>query len=190
MRFLVENFLKGCLVLVPTVGALYVVYFMFITIDGLLPFDAPGVGFVATLAAVTALGAFTSNVIGQRIFRLFERLLVRVPVVKLIYRAMRDFVAAFVGERRSFDQPVLVDLSDASGCPQAMGFATTDDLGRFGLSEHIAVYLPQSMNFAGHLIVVPSARVRPLDVDPTEFMAFVVSAGVVRGRPTLRPPAD
>lgn len=188
MRFLVENFLKGCLVLLPTVGALYVVYALFTTIDGLLPFDAPGVGFVATIAAVTTLGALTSNVIGQRLFHYFERLLVRVPVVALIYRAMRDFVGAFVGERRSFDQPVLVRLSASDDAPRALGFATTDDLGHLGLHGQVAVYLPQSLNFAGHLLVVPAGQVRPLDVDATEFMAFVVSAGVVRGRPSVLPP--
>ena len=46
------------------------------------------------------------------------------------------------------------------------------------LEGHVSVYLPESYNFAGNLIVVPRERVRPLDADGAEFMAFIVSGGV------------
>lgn len=188
MRWLVQNFLKGCLVLVPTVCALYAVYFLFLQIDGLLALPVPGLGFVVTIAFVTALGVFTSNVIGGRIFHAFERLLVRVPIVKFFYRALRDFAEAFVGDRRSFDRPVRVRLTNDVDGPSGLGFITTEDLGRFGLSGCVAVYMPQALNFAGNLLVFPVERVEALDVDPTEFMAFMVSGGVVTNRPSMLPP--
>jgi len=190
MRWLVQNFLKGCLVLVPTVTALYAVYFLFVQVDGLLQLPLPGMGFVVTIAAVTLLGVFTSNVIGGRIFHGFERLLVRVPVVKFFYRALRDFVGAFVGDRRSFDRPVKVRLTSDPDGACALGFITTEDLGRYGLSGSVAVYMPQALNFAGNLLVFPAERVEALDVDPTDFMAFMVSGGLVRTRPSVVPPPE
>ncbi len=189
MGWLIQNFLKGCLVLVPTVTALYAVYFIFLKIDGLLALRVPGLGFAITILFVVLLGVFTSNVIGRRIFQAFERLLVRVPIVKLIYRALRDFVEAFVGDRRSFDRPVLVRLTAYPDGPCGMGFITTEDLDRFGLTGRVVVYMPQALNFAGNLLIVSKERVDPLDVDPTEFMAFMMSAGVVRSRNSMLPPA-
>ena len=48
----------------------------------------------------------------------------------------------------------------------------------YGLADHVAVYLPQSYNFAGNLLLFPSEQVQPLDMDSAEVMAFLVSGGV------------
>jgi uncharacterized membrane protein len=186
MRFLVNNFLKGCLVLVPTVVTIYAVYFLFVRLDGLLQLPIPGLGLLATLTLVTAIGVLTSNVVGRGLFGIVERLLKRVPLVNLLYRSLRDFVAALVGEQRSFDRPVVVELGD--GGARAFGFVTRDDLASFGVPGYQAVYFPQSINFAGHLLLFPRERVTPLTVDNAELMAFIVSGGVVGHRPSLAPP--
>jgi len=67
--------------------------------------------------------------------------------VKLIYTSLRDFMAALVGERRSFDRPVLVSLDEHDQL-KAVGFITREDLALLGLRDHVAVYMPQSINFA------------------------------------------
>jgi uncharacterized membrane protein len=177
MKTLVKNFLRGCLLVVPVVVTLYALYFVVHTVDGLIGLRVPGVGFAVVVALVTAIGAVASNVIGKRLLELPDKVLARLPFVKLIYTSLRDFMAALVGERRSFDRPVLVSL-DAAGELKAIGFITRDDLSALGLAAHVAVYLPQSINFAGQLLLVPRTRIQPLTIPPAELLPMIVSGGM------------
>lgn len=177
MKQLIRNFLHGCLVVVPAVVSLYVIWLVFVKIDGLLGLRIPGVGFVVTIGLITAIGAFSSNVIGKKVAKMADAWMSRVPLVKLIYSALRDFMAALVGEKKSFDRPCVVSLS-ADGAVRAFGFITRDDLSSWGLAGHVAVYFPQSINFAGQLGLFPRARVEPLAVDASQLLPFIVSAGV------------
>jgi uncharacterized membrane protein len=177
MKTLVKNFLRGCLLVVPVVVTLYALYFVVHTVDGLIGLRVPGLGFAIVVALVTAIGAVASNVIAKRLLELPDKVLARLPFVKLIYTSLRDFMAALVGERRSFDRPVLVSL-DARGELKALGFITRDDLSALGLSAHVAVYLPQSINFAGQLLLVPRTRVEPLAIPPAEILPMIVSGGM------------
>jgi uncharacterized membrane protein len=71
------------------------------------------------------------------------------------------------------------------------GFVTRQGLGALGFPTHVAVYLPQSYNFAGQLIIVPSDQVEPIDVPSGELMTFIVSGGVSGlgvGQSLLPPP--
>ncbi len=177
MNALVKNFLHGCLVIVPATVTVWVVYVVFEKVDGLLGLRIPGLGFVLTLVLITLVGALTRNVVGKRLVGLQDRVLARLPLVKLLYTSLRDLVAALVGERRTFDRPVVVTLS-ADGALRAFGFITRDDLSHFGLDGCVAVYFPQSINFAGQLAVVPRARVQALDVPPSQLLPFIVSGGI------------
>jgi uncharacterized membrane protein len=177
MNSLVKNFLHGCLVIVPATVTIYAVYFVFEKVDGLLGLRVPGIGFALTLVLITAVGALTRNVVGKRLVALPDRVLARLPLVKLVYTSLRDLMAALVGERRSFDRPVLASLS-ADGAVKAFGFITRDDLAHFGLDGYVAVYFPQSINFAGQLALLPRARVTALDMPPSQLLPFVVSGGM------------
>ena len=81
------------------------------------------------------------------------------------------------GDKKSFDKPVLVTLSPGSNI-QAVGFITKESLQNIGHADEMAVYLPQSYNFAGNLIVVPKDQVSLLEADSGDLMAFIVSGGV------------
>jgi uncharacterized membrane protein len=98
-------------------------------------------------------------------------------VVKLLYSALKDLLNAFVGDRKSFNTPVMVELG-ADRTVRVLGFMTCERFDDPQLAGHVAVYLPQSYNFAGHLVVVPRERVKPIDADGAQFMAFVMSGGV------------
>jgi uncharacterized membrane protein len=177
MNTLAKNFLHGCLVVVPATATIYVVYFVFEKVDGLLGLRIPGLGFALTLLLITAIGALTRNVVGRRLVGLPDRVLARLPLVKLVYTSLRDLMAALVGERRSFDRPVLVALGEG-GALKAFGFITRDDLSQFGLDGFVAVYFPQSINFAGQLAVVPRTHVQPLEMPPSQLLPFIVSGGI------------
>jgi len=67
------------------------------------------------------------------------------------------------------------------GSAKAIGFVTRKDLSMFGLMDHVAVYFPQSYNFAGHLLVFPREQVKPLGMESSDVMTFIVSGGVSGG---------
>src|SRR5690606_33591343 len=137
----------------------------------------PGLGIVVTLVTLTLVGFLSSNVLGATLVELSERLLKRVPLVTLIYTSIKDLIDAFVGERRRFAEPVSVQLS-ADGSVRALGFVTRKRLDALGMPEYVAVYFPQSYNFAGNLVLVPANSVTPLAVSSSEVMTFVVSGGI------------
>lgn len=177
MKKLTRYFFEGLLFLVPLVVTLYVLWLVFTKIDGLFRFSTPGLGFVVTLATITVVGFIASNFFTKWIVQVVDNLFRRVPLVKMIYSALKDLVAAFVGDKKSFHQPVTVELMPGSNV-LVIGFITQETLDQFGLSDRVAVYLPQSYNFAGNLIVVPKNQVTPLEADSGQVMTFVVSGGV------------
>lgn len=180
MNDMARNFFEGLLILVPVVTTLYVAWLVLQTIDGLLNIPIPGVGILVTFSLITLTGRYASTVFVQKILDMMEGVLVRAPFVKLLYTSIKDLIAAFMGEKRRFDQPVLVSLSPR-GYGEAVGFVTRTDLEFLGLLDHVAVYFPQSYNFAGHLLVFPKEQVRPLEAESSEVMAFIVSGGVSGG---------
>ncbi|HWP58300.1 MAG TPA: DUF502 domain-containing protein [Candidatus Acidoferrales bacterium] len=179
MNKIVKSFFEGLIVLVPMVVTVYVFYLTFVKIDGLLNLPIPGLGFLVTIVLVTLVGMLASNLVTKRLFDALEGAFTRVPLAKLIYSSIRDLVGSFVGDKKTFDRPVLVSLDPAGGV-KAIGFVTKDSLEFLGLSDDVAVYLPQSYNFAGNLLVLPKDRVMPLEAHGSEVMAFLVSGGVAR----------
>jgi len=188
LRDLPGYLLRGALITGPLVATVYVLYFIFRTVDDFLPIGIPGLGLLLTMLLVGLVGYFSSNVIGSGILESLERFLRRVPFVKLVYSSIKDLINAFVGDRKSFDKPVLVRLGP--GDVRVLGFVTRESLVRLGLPDHVAVYLPQSYNFAGNLVIVPGDAVQPLAVPSGELMTFIVSGGVSGfgvGEPMLLP---
>ncbi|MDW8362904.1 MAG: DUF502 domain-containing protein [Myxococcales bacterium] len=176
MQTLARGFLHGLLVVVPAAGTLYVLYAAVRWIDDLVGAPVPGLGVALVVVGVTAVGLLARNVLGRTLVRWAERLLASVPVVKLLYGALRDLMGAFVGERRGFERPVWVDLG---GGARALGFVTCRRFDDPALDGWVGVYLPQAYNFAGHLVLLPAERVRPLDAEGGQLLAFVMSGGLL-----------
>lgn len=177
MRKIGQYFVGGLLFLAPVVITVYVVFLLFTTIDGIFSFELPGAGFLFTVGLITFVGFVTSHLLAHRLLLLVDRLFSRLPLVALLYASLKDLVNAFVGDKKSFNKPVEVAL-DADHKIRALGFITRDDLQSLGLTNSVAVYLPQSYNFAGNLVIVERSRVTPLAASPSEVMKLIVSGGV------------
>jgi uncharacterized membrane protein len=177
MKKLTRYFFEGLLFIVPIAATFYIIYFIFVKIDKLFRFPVPGVGFLLTLAIITGVGFIASNLLTRRILLSIERTFARLPLVKMIYTSIKDLIGAFVGEKKSFNKPALVRMAPGSEA-QIIGFITRESLEHLGLLNNVAVYVPQSYNFAGNLIIVPSSYVTPLNVDSGTVMAFIVSGGI------------
>jgi uncharacterized membrane protein len=170
-------FFNGTLFIVPLVATAYFIYWSFQWLDSRLNLPYPGVGFLIILTAITLFGYFTSNFAFNTLSNWLDHFINRIPLVKLIYGSVKDLMAAFVGEKKKFNKPVLVLLDKANNI-QRIGFITQDDLTELGLKDLVVVYFPQSYAFAGDHFVVPRENVNPLNVRGTVAMKFIVSGGV------------
>ncbi len=177
MRRLTTYFASGLLFLIPIVGTIYVLYIVFIRVDQIFAFAIPGVGFLLTLALVTAIGFLASTVIARGAARFIDYVFGRMPLATMIYSSLKDLMNAFVGDQRQFERPVLVSVLPGSGI-RVVGFVTRDSLIKIGAPEDVAVYIPQSFNLGGNLLVVPSAQIKPLEIPSGRAMAFIVSGGI------------
>jgi uncharacterized membrane protein len=180
MNWILKNFLRGIIIVVPIAVTVYILYQTFIRLDQLLVLRWPGLGLLILLAATVLIGALASNFVGRNVLRLTEAVFTRAPIVRIIYVAIKDLLEAFVGDKKRFDKPVAVSLSAAADV-RALGFVTQEDLAFLSMPGSVAVYLPFSYSIAGALVVVPRARVERLDADSASIMALVVSGGVSGG---------
>lgn len=193
MQRLVRYFFQGLLILLPFVLTVYLVYLIFTVLNETL-FSAIGsllrmvvpalaAGWIAdlaggllTLTVIIFTGMFASFYFGQFFLSLFGRLLNRIPLVKLLYNSLRDLFNALLGDNKRFNQPVAVSLMN--GEVQLLGFITRDDMEEFGLPGKVAVYLPQSYNFAGNLLLVDADKIQILDAPASKVTTFIVSGGI------------
>ena len=190
MKKLISYFFQGLLFVVPAVVTFYVLIKAVVWMDGLLSIDLPismpgsdslhipGLGILIILSSITILGYIGTRFVRNPFFSMFESLMERTPLLKIIYSSVKDLIEAFVGEKKRFTQPVLVKIS-ASPEIQRIGFITHDNMTHIGLDkEKLAVYLPFSYGFNGQLVIVDAFNVTKLDVSGTEMMKFVISGGV------------
>jgi len=150
----------------------------------------PIVGLLATVALIVAVGVLATNFIGRRLVEAFDRLMMRVPVVKGIYGAARQLLDAFGRKTSSFRRVVAVEYPRPG--IYTIGFLTQSaaELGREGgppLSGMSMVFLPTTPNpTSGWLAVVPDDQVIDLDMSIEEGVKLIVSGGLVG--PAPRPP--
>ena len=177
LRRIIRYFFSGTLFIVPLVATGYFIYNAFRWLDDLLNLPYPGLGFAIILFAITGFGYLTTNFAFQTFTGWFERGINKIPLIKLIYTALKDLLNAFVGEKKKFNKPVLVEINRENKLYQ-IGFITQSDLTELGLNEMVSVYLPHSYAFSGLHFIVPKDRVTPLNVSGTIAMKYIVSGGV------------
>lgn len=181
MKKLLNYFVKGLLIFAPAALTVFALVWVFTGLDSifrsLLKIEIPGLGLLLTLVFIVLIGFLASNFLGRTFFGLIEKVFTKVPLVKLLYSGVKDMIEAFAGEKKSFDKPVLAALSPKSSA-KVLGFVTRESLEKLGLEDYVAVYMPQSYNFAGNVLLFPKEAVQPLDIESSEAMAFIVSGGL------------
>lgn len=184
MKTLFNYFLRGLLIVFPLVVTVYLlvagVRWFNTTFNDLLfewlSVDIPGLGIVTVFLSVALLGYLFSLALIRPLVNYFEQLLVKVPFVKIIYSSIKELTEAFVGDKKRFNKPVLVQFGTAE--IKRIGFITQQDLTNLGLEESVSVYCPHSYNFSGNLYILPKENVTPLKIDAADAMKYVVSGGV------------
>ena len=185
MKKLVRFFLQGLLYTAPIAVTAYILYLIFNNVDGFvqrwlqefLHIKIPGLGIIIIVLLLVLVGYVGQTIIARPFKHLFNMLLERITILKVVYTAFRDLFTAFVGEERKFNRPVKVLVNKSLGI-EKLGFLTKEDLSSINDKERVAVYLPHSYNWSGELVLVPAELVKEIDIPPAEVMKFIVSAGV------------
>lgn len=185
MKKLTSYFFQGILYLAPISLTIYVIYLIFNFSDNLLQTllirltgkELPGLGILIIIVFLTTLGYIGQTIIARPFKVFFYKIIHTVPLLELIYSAIKDFFSAFVGKDKKFNRPVYFKINpNDSAC--RIGFITNQNLEAFGTNSMVAVYVPFSYTFTGETYLVAKEAIRPINAPPSEVMKFLVAGGV------------
>jgi uncharacterized membrane protein len=181
----------GLVVLTPVGVTIFVLSWGLRTVDAVfgaplqefVGLRVPGLGIAVLAILVLLVGWAVHHAVGRRLVETWNSALSRFPLTRRVYNAGSQIVqATLAGDRRMFSRAVLVPFpSDGSW---AIGFVTNEQTPLYSgvVGEAcLTVFVPTTFSVppSGYLLVVPDARVRPLEISVDDAFKFVVSAGAV-----------
>ena len=190
MRKIWNTALKGLVAILPLGLTVYVVYWLAVSAERLFsrviklvvpePYYWPGLGLLIGLVVLYFVGLAVNAYVVSRALRISDRLFARIPVVKTIYLAIRDFTRFFPSSGQGSDLRRVVLVPFGPG--KVIGFVTTesgDMLRRSpGAEDTIAVYLPMSYMVGGYTVFLPRDLVEPPSLTVEEGMRIALMGGV------------
>ena len=191
MKRLGTLFLQGLIAILPIALTAYLVYWLAASAEAVLGQamrfvigDAqyvPGSGVLAGFLITLGIGLLLRIWLFRKVFSLGETLLQKIPGIKSLYGSIRDMVGFFdASKQKEFDKTVMVAFGE--GSVRLMGLVTREDFRDLpegiGDEQTVAVYLPMSYQLGGFTVMVPKARIRPVDMRVDEAMQFLLTAAV------------
>jgi uncharacterized membrane protein len=190
IKKLIKYLLQGVLVIAPIAVTMYLIYWLFTSIDELIPlfttrdvygkiiYNNRGLGFLIVIITLILTGYLSNNFITGRLFKYFDHLLEKVPGIKLIYSTVKDFLEGFAGNKRKFTKPVRVMMRRDPEIWQ-IGFITQEDLAKISDAPLIAVYMPHSYAVSGVTVFVKIENIIPITgIEAADVMKMAISGGV------------
>lgn len=190
--------ITGFITILPIVLTIYLLYWMAVSSEQVmgtalryvLPevFYFPGMGTIAGLVIVFFVGLMMKAVLVRQLFSFGENILYRLPIIKTVYRAIRDLFDFFSPKEESFGRVVIVKI----GNMEVIGFVTQENQERlpesFRNRDCVLVYLPMSYMIGGYTLLVPNEDIRPCKMSMDEAMRFALTAGITgKDTDTTRP---
>ncbi|MBX6391971.1 MAG: DUF502 domain-containing protein, partial [Burkholderiales bacterium] len=147
--------------------------------------NIPGLGALLTLLVILLTGMFASNILGERLLRLWERALLKVPVVNSIYNGVKQISdTLFKPGGQAFRKALLVRWPH--GDSWTIAFLTGKpggDVVNHLDGEYVSVYVPTTPNpTSGYFVMLRRSEVIELDMTIDEALKYVISMGVVAPR--------
>ncbi|HSF34230.1 MAG TPA: DUF502 domain-containing protein [Candidatus Tectomicrobia bacterium] len=199
-RFIRRTFLTGLLILIPLFVTYALITFLFNIftnasaplMKGLFRFFelnrytwteplVPLINFLLSLAVIFLLGLFGANFLGRRILQAIDALILRLPLVKSIYGAVKQMVDTFQGPRRGFQRVVLIQYPSQG--LWTMGFVSSERRDTMNLTPSptiLTVYIPTTPNpTTGYLVMVRPDNVIDVDYTVEDAFKFIISSGIV-----------
>lgn len=195
MRKIWNTVLKGLVAILPLGLTVYVVYWLAVSAERLFsrlipePYYWPGLGLLAGVVLLYFTGLAVNAYVVSRALRVSDRLFARIPVVKTIYLAIRDFTRFFPSSGQASDLRRVVLVPFGPG--KVIGFVTAESgemLRRSAAAEDtVAVYLPMSYMVGGYTVFLARELVEPTSLSVEEGMRIALMGGV-RGDGTVLGP--
>jgi uncharacterized membrane protein len=181
-------FLSGILVIVPLIITFLVLRFLLSGVDGILsPIinkligrNIPGLGVVATIILIFIAGVLTANVVGSRLFKIWEIFFIKTPLVRTIYGSSKKLIEAVANtDKHSFKQVVLVEFPRKGNF--SFAFLTNEIKMTRGNETEVllSVFIPSTPTpFTGWTLLFRKEEVIPLNISVEEGIKFFVSGGI------------
>jgi len=147
-----------------------------------LGFTIPGLGLILTLLVLLITGLLAANIVGRSMVGLWESMLDRIPVVRSVYSAAKNFAEiVFSDSGQSFKKVLLIEYPRKG--IYSLAFQTATNLGevqgRTG-EEMICTFVPTTPNpTSGYIIILPKKDIIELDMEIDEALKMIISLGVV-----------
>ena len=193
MNALGKLFLKGLAVVIPVTLTLAILWWVAAGAERLmgailkftLPtgWYIPGMGLVSGLVLIALIGLLSHVLIFQKLFNLGEAIFRRLPLVKTIYTAIKDFIGYLSPEKgNEMGKVVLVQLPGQSF--QLIGFVTREQFADLPFTpaaeDPVAVYMPMSYQIGGYTLFLPRNCLTPLDMPFEQAMRLVLTGAVTK----------
>lgn len=188
-KLFIQPLIKGSIVVLPLIITVWLLWSTLFWLNTLgtslivmlhLPNLFPGMGLLLMLAGVLTVGLlFQFNPVSW-LYQYFEDALLRFPLVKTLYGAIKDFANMFEHKESRAQQVVLVDIGTVG---KAVGFITSGQIpnsleGQLNSQEVVAVYFPMGYMIGGYTLFVPRERLTVVDWSFEDAMRFTLTAGV------------
>lgn len=183
-------FKRGLLAIAPIALTLVLLVWLFNTLESMFKpivetVVAPchyfkGLGILVALILIFIIGMLINSWLSQRISKMFERMLKRIPFVKTLYSSITEMMSYFRSkDNRKEGKVVMVEISGM----KLLGIITREEFLDIpqGVAKEgdIAVYLPMSYQIGGYTVILPRSSVKPISMTMEEGMRFAVTAGVL-----------
>ncbi len=193
MNSLVKLFLKGLAVVIPVVMTVAILWWMATgsehLLGGLLTrvlpqgWYVPGLGLAAAIVLIIFVGILSHILIIQKLFEFWEGIVRRLPLVKTIYTAIKDFMGYFSrSDQDRFSKVVMVKLPGLE--VQVLGFVTRESFDDIPLEpeaeDPIAVYMPMSYQIGGYTLYLSRSCLTPINMPFEEAMRLAITGGVTQ----------
>ena len=192
--------ITGLLILIPVFVTYVLIAFLFNLLNdagrpillGVLSFTdldelrwltplVPLINLLLALIVIFLIGVFGTNIVGRRILATMNQLVMRLPLVRTVYGAVKQAVETLQGPHRSFQRVVLLEYPKQG--VWMMGLVATPRTDPFNLSSSstlLSVFVPTTPNpTSGFLVLVPEDDVIETDYTVEEAFKFIISSGIV-----------
>jgi uncharacterized membrane protein len=199
-RFLLwlrATFVSGLLAILPVGATVYILWFLYRLIDGMVgkhtPFGMtveralgrwiPGLGIIVTILIVLVIGVITRNFIGRTLHHYFERIFFSAPGIRKMYAMLKQFTNALLNRQATTSFKKVVMFEYPKPGIHVLGLVTNEELGKLQEltgEETILVYAPTAPNpLSGYMLIIPKRLVTVVDMPVEDALSMVVSSGSV-----------
>jgi uncharacterized membrane protein len=195
-RAILKNyFLTGLLVILPIFITAYVIWYLIKAMDAVLKFIParylpetytniyiPGLGLLLVVILIFVVGILTRNIAGRRVLQLWDDLVDRIPLARILYSSVKQLLQAFFFQNsNSFQRVALIEYPRRG--IYVLGFITGESRGEVQEKTNrkmINVFIPTTPNpTSGFYVLVPEEDLMLLDMSVEDAFKLLISGGLV-----------